>query len=888
MTEKGEMHEHVQMKILDNGMTILVRPIATIPKVSLQIWYNVGSKNEKDGEKGIAHLIEHMVFKGTTGKDSLNLSESDINILMHQLSGNCNAFTSNDYTGYLFNVPKQYWQQILPVMADCMRNCAFKDEHLNSELKTVIQELKMYRDHYSMALVDDILSAIFIDHPYRDPVIGYKHQLWQLHGDDLHDFYQRHYLPNNATLVVVGDVDPKEVFETAEKYFGSIPGNPNYVREIFHYTPDIASKKVVLYRDVQQPFAAEFFVVPGTSQKQDQYLDVITILLGEGKGSRLHRILVDEEQLATSLAAFHMDLFDHALLGIAFEPKQVEDIEKIRAIIEREIVDLANNGFKKGELERAVKNAQVRLYDTFENMQRQAYEIGKYFVATSDPEYLFTYLQKPLSEIGPKVQQILKTYCRPAVMHEGIVLPLPEQERQEWVALQKQFDQEDLAILAQRIRTTPVEGPLYTRNTNAQKDGVFNFPKAKRQVLDNGLTLLYYHNPATPKVNLVMEFKAKHYYEPDDKLGLLTFVNRMLTEGTTNYTAAELADALESRGIRFAAQPGGIMMSMLSVDLEKGLELLHEIVTEATFEPEKIEKVRTQMLADIKSYWDDPGSFSGQLVKDIAYKNHPYSKNILGTPETIKAITREDLVEYYKQFITPQETKLAIVGDIANYSLPKVVEKALGPWQGPIVSEIEFPTLKRLEQHDENYFINRDQVILSFVGHSVKRTDADFDRLLLFDQIFGSGALGSMASRLFQLREETGLFYAINGSVIAHADEQPGMILIKAIVSLDRLAEAQKRIEQLVDTVVGTIQPYELEEAKHAVANALISVFESNSGIAKAFLLLERYKFAPDYFDMRKEKLSPITVADVQGTVKKILRSKLLVDLRIGREQVRA
>ncbi|MDR3551085.1 MAG: pitrilysin family protein, partial [Candidatus Babeliales bacterium] len=137
----------VKKKVLSNGLTVLVYETHNIPKVSLQLWYNVGSKDEKSGERGIAHLIEHMIFKGTE-----KLSESDINIVSHMLSGSINAFTSYDYTGYLFNFPTQNWHEALPIMADCMVNCSFKDEHLNSEMKAVIQELKMYRDDYNSTL----------------------------------------------------------------------------------------------------------------------------------------------------------------------------------------------------------------------------------------------------------------------------------------------------------------------------------------------------------------------------------------------------------------------------------------------------------------------------------------------------------------------------------------------------------------------------------------------------------------------------------------------------------------------------------------------------------------------------------------------------------------
>ena len=282
--------------VLENGMTVLVRPVHTVPNVSLQIWYNVGSKDEKTGERGIAHLIEHMIFKGTN-----KLSESDINVLNHMLSASTNAFTSYDYTGYLFNIPSHHWQETFPVMADCMVNCSFKEDHLSSEMKAVIQELKMRRDNYQLTLIEDMLSTIFGDHPYHYPIIGFKQDLWTVRSNDLRAFYKKHYWPNNATLVVVGDVKPEEVFKLAEQHFGEIPANPKYKKEEFFSGKDIVSKTVTVYRDVKQPMVAFAYAVPGMREKMEHALDIGSWVLGKGKGSRLYRKLVNELELVTSI-----------------------------------------------------------------------------------------------------------------------------------------------------------------------------------------------------------------------------------------------------------------------------------------------------------------------------------------------------------------------------------------------------------------------------------------------------------------------------------------------------------------------------------------------------------------------------------------------------------
>ena len=227
--------------------------------------------------------------------------------------------------------------------------------------------------------------------------------------------------------------------------------------------------------------------------------------------------------------------------------------------------------------------------------------------------------------------------------------------------------------------------------------------------------------------------------------------------------------------------------------------------------------------------------------------------------------------------------RIAIVGDINDKDIAALVAKKLGGWQGVTVADLEFPPLETIKAHDVNYPINRDQVVLCMATLSVTRTDADFDKLYLFDQIFGSGVLGSMASRLFQLREQSGLFYTIQGSVTVQANDQPGIAMVKTIVSLDRLKEAEKLIKETIDTVPDSLQPVELEEAKRALLNALINNFETNFGTAKSFVFLDRYNFPADYFDNRGAMLAPITVDQVRDAAKKILRSNRMVTLRIGR-----
>jgi zinc protease len=871
--------QKVFKKILDNGLTILIYPSSTIPKVAVQLWYGVGSKDEKDGQRGLAHLLEHMIFKGTSV-----LSESDINMISHKLSGNCNAFTSHDYTGYLFDFPKQNWHHSLPLLADCMRNCTFKEDLLNAELKAVIQELKMYKDDYKTSLAEEMLSAIFQDHPYHYPIIGYKQDLWNITREGLLDFYRQHYVPNNATLIIVGDVDVDSALNLATAAFDSITASPQYKKEQFPFAKDMCRRTLTMRRDVQQPSLAYAWIVPGLKQQKNYITDIASWILGEGKGSRLYRKLVDERELATDLQVDLYELFDANVLFLNIDPIDEESIEQIEAIIAKEVDTLANEQASEQEIMRAHKQAQMEHISLFEGNQKIAYELGKIYLATHDENALFGYPILNVEQLKHDVQNFFKEYVRTSVMHKGALLPFIDTQQEEWLALQEQADKLDEKILSRKVRESTVECGVFVEQIVASEPTLFVYPKATKNSLSNGLEVLEYSRNIGPKIDLVLDLKMRNFYDPEDKQGLLNFMMEMLEEGTRDYTEQELADAAEARGISINVQTGLIGISLLKEDLEFGLSLLEQLLCKATFPEKSLSKVRQQIASEIDSYWDTPTEFAGQLARDTMYgKDHPYHKNLFGTKQTISKITREDLLNAYKKYICPQQASLAVVGDLQDVAVMALIQKYLGDWQGRAIEDLSYPNLPTIQQKEVVYPINRDQTVLCFTGKSTSRLDPEYDSLLLFDQVLTGGVLGSMSSFLFKLREQTGLFYTIGGSIIAGADEQPGLVFIKTIVSNDRLEQAEKLIAQTLDQAKDMITQEDLDHARNAIINSMVDNFESNDTTAQALLFISRFKLKPTYFDDRIVTLKKITLEEVKNNVSKILDSKKLLRIKVGR-----
>lgn len=865
-------------EILSNGLTILIKPSHNIPKVSTQMWYDVGSKDEKTGEKGIAHLIEHMIFKGTK-----RLSECDINLITHKLSGYTNAFTSYDYTGYLFDFPSQHWHEALPLLADCMVNCTFKDQYLSSELKAVIQELKMYRDDYTSSLIESMLAAIFPDHPYHHPIIGYKQDLWSVSRETLIKFYQYHYRPNNATLVMVGDLDPKDAIKHALKEFGHLQPNKEYEKEKFYHTPDLKQQSVTLFREISVPFCVLAWMIPGATTKNDYLVELINWIIGSGKGSRLYRKLVDELQIVTDLETFNYDLFDYGLFFIYFQPKEGSLVDDIIEHINQELALIAKEGVNKQEFTRAVKQVEVEHLALLENIQKQAYSLGKFYLATGDEQYLYTYTHQAKEHMPQAISEFVATYLRPAVMHKGQVLPLPKEEKAYWLELQELSDQLDQKILSGRVREEVLEGGRCVLNIEVKEPQPFTFPRAQSFHISNGLKVLYYNNDSLPKIDIVVESEVKQTYDPEGKEGLCYFVASLLTEGTKNYPGEQFSTTAESFGMTIQATAGQITLSMLAEDLPTGLELFHEMVVNATLTPEAIEKVRSQILAELREFWDTPMQFTTQIARQEIYKNHPYSKHINGTIEGISNISREDIVSFYHQYYSPRAMRLALVGDVSRYDLEDLFENLLGKWHGKTIEKLVYPPIEPVTPREIDYPILRDQTTLCYAGLSLERMSADFDALLLFDNIFTGGPQGSMASKLFDLREQSGLFYTIGGSLLARSDEQKGLIIIKTLVSNDRLKEAEVAIERAINTATQSIEDSEFKEAQQVVINSLVDNFGSNYQIATTLLFKDKFNLPADYYDTRASLILSITKQQMLETAKKYLNTNKFILVRAGR-----
>ena len=741
----------------------------------------------------------------------------------------------------------------------------------------------MGKDNYVRHLREDLITNIFESHPYHYSTIGFKQDLWSVNRTTLLEFYKKYYTPDNACMVIVGDVDPKEVHEKIEKEFGHIPAGNGWNDEQFYINEDIKTKNLTLYRDIQQSTCVLAYVMPGIVNKNEFELESLTYILANGRGSRLYKILVDELQVAVSVSAFIYDMFDRAMFFVEFNPKQESDMSMIVDRIQQEIDDLAKNGPTLQEVERAQRFAQIEHQQLLEDTQSQAYAIGKSFIATQDALYPFMYGNVSAELLQQKIQNLAAKYCAKVLRHQGQVLAIPQPDMFRLNELQEISDQEDFAMLQSIQRDSLVEEGSYVHTITLDPKKQIQQSMPEHKTLANGLEVIWLYSDIVDTVECQLELKAKHYYDPQDLQGLGYIVSKMLLEGTKNYPGQKFSDAVESYGMSFSVAPGSISTTMLRQDVEIGLSFLTEMLTNCKFTQAALDKVKAQVATQLKKFWDTPSSFSNQLARQAVYHNHPFEKMMLGSQESLDAITLQNCIDYYKTMISPQGARLAVVGNLDQTAIEVMLEKTVGCWQGNVIQELIYPDLKPLKSQEILSFINRDQVVVVFAGLSVDYLHEDYDKILIFEQILTGGVLGSMSSRLFELREQSGLFYGIGGSLVYGAGKQPGMILIRTTVSGDRVEQAQQAIGKVLDEAIDYLPEEELQEAKNALINSFDSLYESNEQKASTFLFLQKYNLPFDYFEKRVETLQKITAEQIARAVKSILSTEKLVIIKIGR-----
>ncbi|MCX7947796.1 MAG: insulinase family protein [candidate division WOR-3 bacterium] len=406
----------IKEKSLNNGLRVFVIEEHSSPVASVQVWYKVGSKNEYPGITGSAHLLEHMMFRGTE-------KIKDYSEIIDQLGGTDNAFTSFDETAYWCEIPSSAVEKVLMMEADRMRNITFNG--FEEERNVVIEERRWRTENDQRgALWEALFSTVFWAHPYKNPVIGWRSDLENVSLLQVKEFYEKYYAPNNAYLIVVGDVKAEEIFRLAEKYFGKY--EPKEIPKFYTLEPKQKGQRRVEIK--KEGFATYIAIAYRTTKSSSPDAPIISLLsdiLGGGKTSRLYRSIVHEKQLATSISAFYYGLKDDGMLVIFAILQQGKNIHDLEKAINEEIENLKTNPITNEELKRAKNSTLASFIYSRESVVRIGFQLGDALINTENPNYINEYPKLIQRATIEDINNVINNYLTEDNKSTIIVHPIP-------------------------------------------------------------------------------------------------------------------------------------------------------------------------------------------------------------------------------------------------------------------------------------------------------------------------------------------------------------------------------------------------------------------------------------------------------------------------------
>jgi predicted Zn-dependent peptidase len=865
ISEVAIPHEEFQ---LDNGLTVLVHTDRKAPVVGVAMWYNVGSKDEPEGRSGFAHLFEHLMFNG-----SENLPGDYFEYLQQIGATDYNGTTDFDRTNYFQTVPSGALERALFMESDRMGYLlgALSEQKLANQ-RSVVQNEKRQSDNRPGGLVFyEILENLFPEgHPYQDSPIGSMADLDAASLADVRDWFRDKYGPNNAVLVLAGDVDAAIARPLVEKYFGEIARGPANLPAAADVPVLAAPKSSVMKDQVAAVTVSRYWPMPGLLDRQLVALDIGGSVLGGLASSRLDRILVRDEKIAVSVSA---GLYPMQRVGIFFAQATVKpgvDPALVERRLDEIIAQYIAEGPSADEVARAATSevgGRIRGLEQVGGFGGKAVTLAEGEVLAGDSEFYARTLANYATVTPAEVREVMAQWLgKPAFS-----LRLEPGERppyQEAQAVTEEPNESAGKVTVTKTRAIPQLGPLQP----------LDFPEVQHVTLSNNVELHYAQRSAVPVTQVALSFDAGYAADAPDRRGLQNLTLSLLDEGTGTRTSQELAEEQERLGVEIGASGTAdrsmVGMSALSANLGPSLDLLTDIVRNPAFEPSEVERVRSQVLTGIAQQLKDPGAMAARTIPALLYgEAHPYATTAIGAPEAVDSFTRDDLIRFHQQWLRPDNLEIFVVSDRPLAEVRAELDERFGEWQAPSLplGQKQFAQAPARPPSPKIVLIDRPQSPQSvIVAGQLIPVDprSDVTALTSANDVIG----GNFLSRInMDLRETKGWSYGVRGSLSLNEEAVPYMIT--APVQADRtgesiLALAQNYREFL--TSRGTTD----EELTRIIANNVQQLpgrFETSDAVLQAMMLNDLFGRPDNYYELLAARYR----AQTRGTLDQAARAAI-------------
>ncbi|MEP0779612.1 insulinase family protein [Microcoleus sp. ZQ-A2] len=872
--------QDVRKTVLDNGLTVLTKEVHTAPVVTVQVWYKIGSRNEASGVNGIAHQLEHMMFKGTKERPI------QFGRLFSALGSASNAFTSYDQTAYFGTVEREKLKALLVLESDRMQNSLIEPQQLEKEKRVVISELQGYENSPSYRLSRAVMRAAFPNQPYGLPVGGTKADVQKFTVEQVRDYYRKYYNPANATLIIVGDFQTKPTLAAVKQTFGKVPGNssadPDQTTSVSPIQkPKSNSQNPIVLREAgSASFMQEVYPLPAANHPDVPALDVMDYILTGGRNSRLTQALV-ESGIASDLSGGAANLIGAGWYELMATAAPGQKLEKIDQVLASELAQLRDKGVTEEELKRAKTQLTANVILENRDITSQAMQLGYDELSGGDYRYTDRYLAAVQKVSVAQVQRVAQTYLTAENRTVGFFEPtqLDEQANQGSADAGKtseNFSDGSPVNPSEVAKYLPAVDSSATPTTQA-------LPEEIR--LTNGIRVLLLPDRSTPTVTLSGYVGAGTEFDSQAKAGLASLTADNVMNGTKSRDALEIAKVLEERGasLGFGANREGVNIEgdSLAADLPILIQSFADVVQNATFPPEQLELTRQQMLTALKVKLDTPSQVALRTFQQTVYpENHPF--HAFPTEESLKGITREDVVDFYRTHYRPDTTVLSLVGNFDPAQVRSLLETQLSSWQdsgqSPVANYPQVPLPKtRVELNPVLPGKTQSVTLLGYRG--IDRQDPRYYAALVLNQIVGGDTLSSRLGT--EIRDRQGLTYGIYSYFQAGLHQGPFLIQMQTAPE-----DAQKAIASII-VLLQQIQekgvtPSEVAAAKRSIASEYPVGLADPSSLAQTILNNEVYGLGLSELRNFVSKIEAVTVEQVNQAAKELLHPANLVVVTAG------
>ncbi|PKP90854.1 MAG: peptidase M16 [Alphaproteobacteria bacterium HGW-Alphaproteobacteria-14] len=857
---------------LDNGLTVIVHEDRKAPVVGVAVWYNVGSKDEPKGQTGFAHLFEHLMFNG-----SENAPQDYFQYLAEMGATDYNGTTNFDRTNYFQTVPRPALERALWLESDRMGYLlgAVTQEKLDNQ-RGVVQNEKRQGDNQPGGLVFyELLKTLFPEgHPYHHSVIGSMADLDAASMDDVRKWFTDKYGPNNATLVMAGDVSVAEAKVLAERYFGAIARGPVNTPKAADVPTLAQDVRTVMKDQVAATRVTRYWPAPGITGTDLTALSVGTSILGGLASSRLDEVLVRDEQLAVAVSAGNFEFQRVGALTVSATLKPGGDLAVLEKRLDELVAQFIAEGPTEDEVRRAATSSLARTIRGLEQVggfSGKAVTLANGEVLAGDASFYATQLEA-LAKVTPaQVKDAMARWMtKPAftlVLEPGARDATYEEAAS--VGAAANASERDRAA---ETLTVTVERPKPAIDTVAELD----FPDLERATLKNGMKVTYVRRTVVPATYVAMSFDAGGAADPVDKRGLESLAMELFDEGTAKLTGQGIAEASERLGATISVGGGDdrstFTLSALTANLAPSLDLMRQIMREPAFNPADLERVRTQTVTGIRQAMRSPqGIAQRTLTPELFGADNPYGG--VSTVESVNAITRDDLIAFKDSWIRPDNGEVFVISDRPLADIVKSLNASFGDWKAPRSPRgAKQITATQASEGGRIILVNRPNSPQSFIfGGQITPLDAGDPAFIAFNSANNSLGGNFLARLNMNLRETKGWSYGVRGGT--QPRENAVIYVISGGVQADRtgdsLAEMLRETTEFLTEKGVTTE--ELDRTIASAVGALPGQFETSPAVLGAMQSNALFGRPDDY----QETLASIYRAQTTDSLDAIARASI-------------